>query len=79
MIGNIELIVEEFEEKLFDELERLKPQQKPETEKRKDVHFIMKDATHRKMKMYCASEGITFSDLMEELCCKFLVEKGRMT
>jgi hypothetical protein len=79
MNENIELIVEEFEERLFEELEKLKPVQKPVMmDRKKDVHFIMKEATHRKMKMWCAGEGITFSDLMEELAVRHLTEKGRI-
>lgn len=77
-LNNIELIVEEFEEKLFEQLEKLKPIQKPNLEKNKDMHCLIKDSVHRKLKMWCAGEGITISEVIEDLCIKFLTEKGKL-
>lgn len=79
-LSNFELIVEEFEEKLFGELEKLKPPQRetPKAERKKDVHCIINESVHRKLKMYCAGEGFTISEVIENICIKFLIEKGKL-
>jgi hypothetical protein len=77
-LNRIEIILEEFEEKLFEEIEKLKPPKPEPKANKRHIHFVMDDMTYRKFKVYCIDVEMTVSDCLEELIIDFLKKNGDM-
>lgn len=72
-LNNIELIVEDFEQKLFEEIDRLrKPPVEESLNRKSQVHFYVPTERYKKLRMLGVNKEMTIGEMFNEMLIGYL-------